>query len=61
MAKPVPLAYADCIDIACPRCGVEPREWCVNPINGRPSAIACAERYRAAEGVTDLSSTGKEK
>lgn len=44
MARPVPAAYADCIDRRCPTCGALPRRWCINPITGEPSAIPCLAR-----------------
>lgn len=56
MAKPIPLAYADCIDITCPRCHSGAQVWCINPISQQPSAVACAERYRAAKGLIESES-----
>ncbi len=49
MASPIAVAYADCIDVPCPECQAPQRQWCMNPINQRPKAIACLARYKAAE------------
>jgi len=49
MPAPIAQAYADCIDLPCPRCRAESNAYCLNPISQKFSAVPCVARIHESE------------